>query len=67
MYESRAYPFLTVSIAVVLSVGALVTGGPMYSAVPLLAAGCYAVAVAMLLAEIAPLRRVARAAGSAEG
>lgn len=56
MYESRGYPFLTVSIAVVMSVGALVTGGPMYLWVPLLAAACYLVAVTMLVAETAPLR-----------
>lgn len=59
MYESRAYPFLTVSLAVVMCAGALVTGGPMYAAVPLLAAGCYAVAVGVLWAEVRPLRRVA--------
>lgn len=55
MYESRAYPFLTVSLAVVMCVGALVTGGAMYATVPILAAACYAVAVAILWMEIRSL------------
>lgn len=57
MYESRGYPFLTVSLAVVMCTGALVTGGPMYGTVPLLAAACYAVAVAMLWTETRALVR----------
>lgn len=64
MYESRGYPFLTVSVAVVMCVGVLVTGGPMYSLVPLLAAACYAVAVMILWREITSLevrRRTATA------
>lgn len=52
MYESRAYMFLTVSVAVVLSVGALVTGGPMTTLAPVLTALCYAIAVAMLMREV---------------
>ena len=52
MYESRGYPFLTVSLAVVMCSGVLVTGGPMLTLVPVLAAGCYAAAVGMLWWEI---------------
>ena len=54
MYESRGYPFLTVSLALVMCGGALVTGGPMYALVPVLAAGCYAVAVVILWTEVRP-------------
>jgi len=57
MYESRAYPFLTASLALVMSVGAIATRSAMYLAVPILAAGCYLVAVAILWAEVAALRR----------
>lgn len=56
MYESRAYPFLTISLAVVMCAGALVTGGAMYATVPILAAACYAVAVLMLWMETRALR-----------
>ncbi len=52
MYGSRGYPFLTVSLAVVMCAGVLVTGGPMFTLVPLLSAGCYAVAVGILWSEI---------------
>ena len=54
MYRSIGYPFLALSLAVVMSVGALVSGGPMFLTVPLLAAGCYAVAVGILWLEIRP-------------
>jgi hypothetical protein len=57
IYESRAYPFLTVSLAVVMCVGAIISGGPMYLAVPLLAAGCYAIAVGLLLTEVLGIRQ----------
>jgi hypothetical protein len=52
MYRSRAYPFLSVSLALVMSVGAIATGGPMYALVPVLAAACYAVAVGILWTEV---------------
>jgi hypothetical protein len=55
MYESRGYPVLTVSLAVVMCVGALATGGPMYALVPVLAAVCYAVAVTLLWTEVKAL------------
>ena len=58
MYESRGYPFLTVSLAVTMCVGAIVTGGPMYLAVPWLAAACYAIAIGILWTEVAALKRV---------
>jgi hypothetical protein len=58
MYESRGYPFLTVSLAVTMSAGAIATGGPMYLTVPLLAAACYAVAVGILWWEVSALKRV---------
>jgi hypothetical protein len=56
MYESRAYPFLTISVAGVMSVGAVVSG-PMYLNVPLLAAACYSIAALMLGREVAALRQ----------
>jgi hypothetical protein len=55
MYESRGYPFLTVSLAVVMCAGAPVAGGPMYTLVPILAAACYAVAVGILWTEVKAL------------
>jgi hypothetical protein len=57
MYESRGYPFLTVSLAVTMCVGAIVTGGPMYLTVPWLAAACYAIAIGILWTEVAALKR----------
>lgn len=59
MYESRAYPFLTLSVAGVMSVGALASGGPMYLNVPLLAAACYLIAALMLGRELVAFRRAA--------
>jgi hypothetical protein len=44
-----------VSLAVTLSAGAVVTGSPMYLAVPLIAAACHAVAVIILWTEVRPL------------
>ncbi|MEM7350666.1 MAG: hypothetical protein AAF657_07660 [Acidobacteriota bacterium] len=52
LYASRAYMFLTLSVTVVLSVGALATSGPMFLLTPWLTAGCYAVAVVLLWREI---------------
>ncbi len=57
MYESRAYPFLTVSLGVVLSAGAIITGSAMYLVVPIVAAACYLVAAVMLAMEVTVLRR----------
>lgn len=63
LYESRAYAFLSVSVAVVLSATALVTGSSLYLSAPLLAAGCYGVAVTMLWLEVARTGREAGAGG----
>jgi hypothetical protein len=52
MYRSVGYPFLSVSLAVVMSAGAIVTGGPMYALVPVLAVACYAVSVGILWTEV---------------
>ena len=52
LYESRAYGFLTVSVAVVLSTAVLVAGSALYAVVPLLTAACYAAAVLMLWSEV---------------
>jgi hypothetical protein len=48
---------VTVSLAVTMCVGAIVTGGPMYLAVPWLAAACYAIAIGILWTEVAALKR----------
>lgn len=56
MYESRAYPVLTVSLSVVLCATVIATGGPAYAWIPVLAAACYAVAVALLWSEVRALR-----------
>ncbi|MDA0330033.1 MAG: hypothetical protein O2958_13635 [Gemmatimonadetes bacterium] len=42
LYESRAYAFLSISVAVVMSVGVVATRSPLYLTVPFMAAGCYA-------------------------
>lgn len=55
LYESRAYLFLTVSVAAVLSVGALATSGPLYLMTPVLTAACYAVTVILLWREVATM------------
>ena len=52
LYRSRAYAFLSASVAVVLCVAVLATGSPLYRTVPLLTAACYAVAVLMLWHEV---------------
>ena len=52
LYRSRAYMALTVSVALILSVGVLVTRSPLYHETPILAAGCYAAVVLMLWREI---------------
>ena len=60
LYRSRGYMFLTVSVAVVLSVAVLLRGSPLYLTVPLLTAACYAVAVIILWLEVRPLVAEAR-------
>ncbi len=66
MYRSPAYAVLAISLGVTMSMGAIVQGAAIYAAVPWLAAGCYAVAVAMLLRETRPFR-TARAVKSRAG
>lgn len=60
LYRSRAYVFLAVSVALVLPVTAIATGSSLYQSAPLLAAVCYAGAVAMLWREIRTLSDPAR-------
>ncbi len=51
LYRSRGYAFLTVGTTVVLCTAVLVAGNALYTMVPLLTAGVYAGAVALLFAE----------------
>ncbi|HUL74710.1 MAG TPA: hypothetical protein VLT86_16485 [Vicinamibacterales bacterium] len=51
LHRSRAYAFLSASVAVSLSGLALVTRAPMTAAVPLVAAACYAAAIVWMWAE----------------
>jgi len=55
LYRSRGYGFLAVAVAVVLTAMVVVTRQPLYATAPLLAAGCYAVAVALLWQEVRAL------------
>lgn len=52
LYLSRGYAFLSISVTVVLSVLAVVTRSNLYHTAPLIAAGCYAVALAILVGEV---------------
>lgn len=52
VYRSAGYATLAVLTTIVLSVAALVSGGPIVRETPLLAAVCYLVAVAMLWVEV---------------
>jgi hypothetical protein len=51
LYRSRAYGFLSVSVAVSLTALAIVTRAPMPETVPLVTAACYFLAVAWLWRE----------------
>ncbi len=51
LYRSRAYGFLSVSVAVSLSALALITRAPMPETVPLVTAACYAIAVVWMWQE----------------
>ena len=62
LYRSRGYAFLAIGIAVVATAGIFVFRRPLYTTVPLLAAACYAVTVAMLWSEIRALTRKERSA-----
>jgi len=55
LYRSAAFGFLAVATTLVVSAGVIVTRSPLYATVPLLAAACYAVAVAMLWREVGAL------------
>src|SRR5437870_5281310 len=55
LYRSAAFGFLAVAATLVVSAGVIVTRSPLYATVPLLAAACYAVAVAMLWREVGAL------------
>ena len=55
LYRSAGYGFLAVATTLVVSAGVIVTQSPLYATVPLLAAACYAVAVAMLWREVGAL------------
>jgi len=52
LYRSRGYAFLAISTCVVLSGAAIVTRGPLYHQVPVIAAACYAIAVIILWSEV---------------
>jgi formate/nitrite transporter FocA (FNT family) len=51
LYRSRAYGFLTGSVTVAMSALALATRAPNPTVVPLVAAGCYGVAIVWMAAE----------------
>lgn len=51
LHRSRAYAFLSASVAISLTGLALATRAPMPAAVPLITAACYAVAIAWMWAE----------------
>jgi len=55
LYRSAGYGFLAVATTLVVSAGVIVTRSPLYATAPLLAAACYAVAVAMLWREVSAL------------
>jgi hypothetical protein len=55
LYNSRAYAMLAIFTAVACSAAVLIAGGPLFRAVPLIAAGCYAVACTALGREVAAL------------
>ena len=50
-YRSRGYMTLTLLLTIVLTAAVVMAGDPLFHTVPLLAAGCYAIAVAMLMQE----------------
>ena len=56
LYRSAGYGFLAVATTVVVTAAVVATRSPLYATAPLLAAGCYAVAVAMLWREVRALR-----------
>lgn len=58
LYRSSGYFFLSVSVAVVLTVAVLVSGSPLYAWIPLMAAGCYAIALGLMWLELRTLARV---------
>lgn len=51
LYRTRAYGFLTLSIAISLTALAFITGDPMMTTVPLVTAACYAITVGWLWKE----------------
>jgi hypothetical protein len=55
LYRSRGYGFLAGAVALVLTAMVVVTREPLYTIAPLLAAGCYAIAVALLWQEVRTL------------
>ena len=58
LYRSRAYAFLTISVAVSLSALAIITQEPNPTVVPLIAAMCYAVAIVWMWAENRDIKRL---------
>jgi hypothetical protein len=62
LYRSRGYAFLAIGTAFVATAGIFVFRRPLYDIVPLLAAACYAVTVAMLWSEIRALTPKERSA-----
>jgi hypothetical protein len=52
LYRSPGYATLAVATTVIVTVGVIVTGGPLYATVPILTAATYAVSVALLAREV---------------
>lgn len=57
LYRSRAYAFLTISVAVSLSALVVIARGPMPTVVPLVTAACYGVAIVWMWRENQGLSR----------
>ena len=52
LYRSRAYGFLAISVALVLTASALATRDPLYHQVAGITAACYAASVGLLWREV---------------
>jgi hypothetical protein len=52
MYRSAGYASLAIATTVVLTVGVVVTGSPMFTLAPVLTAACYAGSLVLLTREV---------------
>ena len=56
LYRSRAYALLAVLTTVGVTLAVLIARGPLFAEIPLIAAGCYAIACVSLGGEVSRLR-----------